>query len=154
MSTSTILGFTDLGDRVINQPLPTATLTGRAEGGDGLASLKRPAGVPVPEWYEVDRTLAAITTGGYRRVALQFPDHLLPDAPAVVALLQDRLTATDTGARVFVLGDTSFAACCVDEVAAAVSGRVCGWWVGARLVGARWLLPQASAVPWRRGGDS
>ena len=111
MSTSTILGFTDLGDRVISQALPS-------EEDGAHVSLRRPGAVPVCTWYETDRTVAAVRAGAYKRVALQFPDHLLRDAPAVVALLQDGLS--ETGARVFVLGDTSFAACCVDEVAAAV----------------------------------
>ena len=111
MSTSTILGFTDLGDRVISQALPS-------EEDGAHVSLRRPGAVPVCTWYETDRTVAAVRAGAYKRVALQFPDHLLRNAPAVVALLQDGLSGT--GARVFVLGDTSFAACCVDEVAAAV----------------------------------
>lgn len=114
MSTSTILGFDDLGDRVIAQQLQ--------EDAAGAATLARPPSVPLAEWYELDRTTAAIKAGGYKRVALQFPDRLLPEAGEVATQLGDRLKSS--GARTFVLGDTSFGSCCVDEVAAAVRATV------------------------------
>eukprot|EP01052_Picozoa_sp_SAG31_P010537 SAG31_NODE_579_length_13948_cov_5.599105_14_plen_68_part_00 len=47
-------------------------------------------------------------------MALQFPDDLLRDAMQVCDWLEQR-----TGANIFVLGDTAYGACCVDEVAAA-----------------------------------
>ena len=117
MSTSTILGFDDLGDRVIAQQLE--------EDAAGAATMARPPSVPLVEWYELDRTTAAICDGGYKRVALQFPDRLLPEAGEVATQLGDRIKSS--GARTFVLGDTSFGSCCVDEVAAAVRGvnRLC-----------------------------
>ncbi|KAJ2499692.1 Diphthamide biosynthesis protein 2 [Coemansia sp. RSA 1972] len=65
------------------------------------------------ELYDVDRTAAHIAEGGYSRVALQFPDELLADSTLVSRALQER-----TGARVFILADTSYGSCCVDEVAA------------------------------------
>jgi diphthamide biosynthesis protein 2 len=34
-------------------------------------------------YYEIARTLEQIRRGGYKNIALQFPDSLLPDAPRV-----------------------------------------------------------------------
>lgn len=97
--------------------------------------------------HEVERTARDIYNARRRRVALQFPDHMLRDAPAVVALLKDALAAlrrsnTESSAeaalgredaggsaaqqttaareeeRIYILADTSYSACCVDEIAA------------------------------------
>ncbi|KAF1911284.1 putative diphthamide synthesis protein-domain-containing protein [Ampelomyces quisqualis] len=104
--------------------------------------------------YEIERTVSEIKEGRWKRIALQFPDHMLKDAPRVY----DRLTRglreakkvstgvqdkpaqssrietedeiiskleevsirreNDTEEKLFILGDTSYGACCVDEVAA------------------------------------
>ena len=81
----------------------------------------------IREVYEIPRTAREIRDGGKRRIALQFPDHMLCDAPRVVELLKgelDRLrdgTTTDVSEqqeRIYVLADTSYSACCVDEIAA------------------------------------
>ncbi|KAF9315579.1 Diphthamide biosynthesis protein 2 [Podila horticola] len=63
--------------------------------------------------YEIERTVSAITDRGYKRIALQFPDDLLPDSGLVAQLIRDQ-----TGSAVFILADTSYGSCCVDEVAA------------------------------------
>ncbi|KAK1776630.1 Diphthamide biosynthesis protein 2 [Copromyces sp. CBS 386.78] len=126
--------------------------------------------------YEISRTAKDIGEGGWRRIGLQFPDHMLCDSPRVVQLLEKELaslpqptattttsttdsqstptacpepTATHNGQcgrdaqqngtgcgcakqapvpvvtsqsnkarRVYVLADTSYSACCVDEIAA------------------------------------
>ena len=108
--------------------------------------------------YEVERTVSEIRRRKWRRIALQFPDHMLPDAPRVYDLLRNRLrslprldaddsrvpveeleheiksvdlsgngsVAADARAgvkvpddeRLYILGDTSYGACCVDEIAA------------------------------------
>lgn len=65
------------------------------------------------EFYEVDRAAAFVRDGGFRKVALQFPDALLADAAAVAARMEEV-----TGAEMYVLGDTTYGSCCVDEVAA------------------------------------
>ncbi|OXB68500.1 hypothetical protein ASZ78_000437 [Callipepla squamata] len=65
------------------------------------------------EFYEVDRAAAFVRDGGFRKVALQFPDALLADAAAVAARMEEA-----TGAEMYVLGDTTYGSCCVDEVAA------------------------------------
>ncbi|KFH47345.1 Diphthamide biosynthesis protein-like protein [Hapsidospora chrysogenum ATCC 11550] len=64
--------------------------------------------------YEIPRTVSELRAGGWKRIALQFPDDMLPDAPRV----SGALGAEVTGAKLFVLADTSYSACCVDEVAA------------------------------------
>ena len=86
------------------------------------------------EAYDLDATAAWIREGGHARVALQMPDELLhttrwrwrrlsrggattqgaprrPRAP--------RATHPPASVRLFVLADTTFGSCCVDEVAAA-----------------------------------
>ena len=106
--------------------------------------------------YEIERTVREIRVGRWKRIALQFPDHMLVDAPRVYdvlgqklkhsrnsqngelasPLLQDGINAEkelvkdmkdtsigdteeeDAEERLFILADTSYGACCVDEVAA------------------------------------
>uniref|UniRef100_A0A8C5X4K1 2-(3-amino-3-carboxypropyl)histidine synthase subunit 2 n=1 Tax=Malurus cyaneus samueli TaxID=2593467 RepID=A0A8C5X4K1_9PASS len=88
---------------------------------DGEAALRRellPAGAAAPQadldgFYEMGRAAAFVRDGGFRKVALQFPDELLADAVEVAA----RIEAV-TGAEMYVLGDTTYGSCCVDEVAA------------------------------------
>ncbi|KAG8437049.1 hypothetical protein GDO86_007940 [Hymenochirus boettgeri] len=46
-------------------------------------------------------------------VALQFPDDLLVDSVNVAKRLEDA-----TNAKTYILGDTSYGSCCVDEIAA------------------------------------
>ena len=98
--------------------------------------------------YEVDRTTSEIKRERYARVALQFPDQMLCDAPRIVEALSKGLNSTSStsqkrGAeaadpkppaegldsldlspedlptvRLYILADTSYGACCVDEIAA------------------------------------
>ena len=98
--------------------------------------------------YEIDRTTSEIRKARYARVALQFPDHMLPDAPRVFEALSKGLNPTATTpiarqvqiqtrnnelvsldslnlsprdlptVRLYILADTSYGACCVDEIAA------------------------------------
>ena len=95
--------------------------------------------------YEIERTLAEIKRGKWSRVALQFPDEMLSDAPKVFELLRDGFQRSQRGAshgrassdheidtggtsmefghsgtaevRPYILADTSYGSCCVDEVA-------------------------------------
>ncbi|KAL5600958.1 hypothetical protein BROUX41_005792 [Berkeleyomyces rouxiae] len=93
------------------------------------SSLQRKADASIRDTYEVARSAAEIVAGGWARVGLQFPDYMLCDAPAVVQELEAeiaalRSTQSDAGSkaqaapRIYVLADTSYSACCVDEVAA------------------------------------
>ncbi|KZZ92782.1 diphthamide biosynthesis protein [Ascosphaera apis ARSEF 7405] len=124
--------------------------------------------------YDIDRTIDDLKTGKYKRIALQFPDSMLPDAPRVFQLLSrglgiqsfKNITSTapfkepedvtccgkqvctsnvdkvvdemaeklqvsgidtppppkpvddDEEPQLFILGDTSYGECCVDEIAA------------------------------------
>lgn len=103
--------------------------------------------------YEIGRTVDEIRAGRWKRVALQFPDHMLVDAPRVFQALSRGLKqarrsaragnsngvnesakvgdvtqqiadvnivtpAKDIEERLYILADTSYGACCVDEVAA------------------------------------
>lgn len=103
--------------------------------------------------YEIDRTVSEIRRGKWKRVALQFPDEMLADAPTVYEALCTGLAPCDPSGtssslqkntrtrtrdedavetvaesmslvphsselRLYILGDTSYGACCVDEIAA------------------------------------
>ncbi|KAM0203996.1 hypothetical protein ACHAQI_010145 [Fusarium lateritium] len=74
--------------------------------------------------YEVFRTADEIRAGGWKRVGLQFPDFMLVDAPRVVEALSEELGKHDAPEedkverRIYVLADSSYSACCVDEIAA------------------------------------
>ncbi|KAI2627906.1 diphthamide biosynthesis protein [Hypomontagnella submonticulosa] len=79
------------------------------------------------EVYEIVRTAAEIRQHGWQRIGLQFPDAMLPDAPWVVDALSKELEKNGNvdgekkqtqKQRLYVLADTSYSACCVDEIAA------------------------------------
>ncbi|KNA10887.1 hypothetical protein SOVF_140160, partial [Spinacia oleracea] len=83
--------------------------------------------------YEVDRTADYIYSHNFTRVALQFPDELLKDSIRVVRALRDKLRALqkcndDSGESLvegrkdvglYVMADTTYGSCCIDEVGAA-----------------------------------
>ncbi len=96
--------------------------------------------------YEIARTAREVRNGGWKRIGLQFPDHMLKDAPRVAEALNAELNALAKGEassgldapaaesttttngwsqkqaqkreRIYILADTSYSACCVDEIAA------------------------------------
>ncbi|KMU83947.1 diphthamide biosynthesis protein 2 [Coccidioides immitis H538.4] len=45
--------------------------------------------------YDIERTIRDIKQGRWRRIALQFPDEMLPDAPRVFQLLSRGLESVD-----------------------------------------------------------
>ncbi|XP_062182799.1 uncharacterized protein LOC133886903 isoform X1 [Phragmites australis] len=73
--------------------------------------------------YEIPRTVAFLRGRAYTRVALQFPDEMLKDAAAVARALRRELGGG--GVRVFVMADTAFNSCCVDEVGASYIDAQC-----------------------------
>ncbi|KAL2936695.1 2-(3-amino-3-carboxypropyl)histidine synthase subunit 2 [Bienertia sinuspersici] len=89
--------------------------------------------------YEINRTADYIHTHNFTRVALQFPDELLKDSIRVVRALREKLRALrkcdvegdesfverkkDVG--LYVMADTTFGSCCVDEVGAAHINAEC-----------------------------
>ncbi|KAJ7235093.1 putative diphthamide synthesis protein-domain-containing protein [Mycena haematopus] len=66
-------------------------------------------------YYDIERTIAEILAGDYKRVALQFPDELLHDSVPIYRRLK---AGIGLGREIYVLADTSYGSCCVDEVAA------------------------------------
>lgn len=67
----------------------------------------------IEELYQIEETCDFITEHNFQKVALQFPDHLLVDSIAIAAKIEE-----STKAKAYILGDTSYGSCCVDEVAA------------------------------------
>ncbi|KAM1249175.1 hypothetical protein ACFX2G_032566 [Malus domestica] len=78
--------------------------------------------------YEIASTADFIHTNNFTRVALQFPDELLKDSVRVVSALRAKLRSLrKPGAdlnddvpevSLFVMADTAYGSCCVDEVGA------------------------------------
>ncbi|KAF3915809.1 hypothetical protein ABW21_db0203960 [Orbilia brochopaga] len=96
--------------------------------------------------YETDRTVDWILSNDYSRITLQFPDDLLGDSTRVEKALQDglrrgarRASSVEDGVaaleiadekpakerKVYILVDTSYGSCCVDEVAAEHAAADC-----------------------------
>ncbi|XP_018615800.2 2-(3-amino-3-carboxypropyl)histidine synthase subunit 2 isoform X2 [Scleropages formosus] len=72
------------------------------------------------EFYQIKETRDFINNNNFHLVALQFPDNLLVDSLPVASKLEN-----GTGAKLYILGDTSYGSCCVDEVAAEHAGAQC-----------------------------
>ena len=92
--------------------------------------------------YEIQKTLQDIKVHNWRRIALQFPDDMLPDSARVYQLLARGLKQRPNEAKqrrmpggfdeadqaleeqgnelvkLTILADTSYGSCCVDEIAA------------------------------------
>ncbi|MCJ1482915.1 Diphthamide biosynthesis protein 2 [Schaereria dolodes] len=110
-----------------------------------LAVSRRQSDEDILITYEVQRTIAEIRQGRWRRIALQFPDGMLVDAPRVYDALKNGLrrapheipSPTEDSShppihelqeltlkeptldvQLYILADTSYGACCVDEIAA------------------------------------
>jgi hypothetical protein len=80
--------------------------------------------------WEIRETVSFVAQHGYKRVALQFPDELLADAPLVAAKLAEELSSLGD-VKVYILADTSYNSSGVDEVAAQHVQADC-------VVGGRW----------------
>ncbi|CAE1242246.1 DPH2 [Acanthosepion pharaonis] len=63
--------------------------------------------------YKLEKCCQWINDNNFQRISLQFPDELLVDAAAITSWLGENVSG-----QVFILGDTSYGSCCVDEVAA------------------------------------
>ncbi|AQZ18309.1 DPH2 (YKL191W) [Zygosaccharomyces parabailii] len=69
----------------------------------------------IAEYYDIDELIHYLEThDNLRRVTLQFPDALVQDASLVTQLLQQKC---HDNRQFWVLADTAYSACCVDEVA-------------------------------------
>ncbi|KAF8632476.1 hypothetical protein AX15_001875 [Amanita polypyramis BW_CC] len=67
------------------------------------------------DYYEIDETAQEILRNDYKRIALQFPDELLHNSVPIYQRLKARIGSER---ELYVLADTSYGSCCVDEVAA------------------------------------
>ncbi|XP_046674120.1 2-(3-amino-3-carboxypropyl)histidine synthase subunit 2 isoform X1 [Homalodisca vitripennis] len=65
------------------------------------------------ECFDLDKCQQFIKKGNFTKICLQFPDNLLQYSVKAALQLESRINQ-----KVFVLGDTSYGSCCVDEVAA------------------------------------
>ena len=63
--------------------------------------------------FEVERCVQWIQQNKFKTVTLQFPDALMRYSPRVSRLIEDGV-----GQKVYILGDTSYGECCIDEVSA------------------------------------
>ncbi|CAK6951984.1 -(3-amino-3-carboxypropyl)histidine synthase subunit 2 [Scomber scombrus] len=88
------------------------------------------------ELYYIKNTCDFISQHQFQKVALQFPDELLVDSISIVAEIE-RIT----DAKLFILGDTSYGSCCVDEVAAEHVGADCIVHYGSSCLSASKRLP-------------
>ncbi|XP_072023483.1 2-(3-amino-3-carboxypropyl)histidine synthase subunit 2-like [Amphiura filiformis] len=70
--------------------------------------------------YEISQCLQFINSNEFKKVALQFPDELLGDSGAVIKALEEGTTT-----KIFVLADTSYGSCCVDEIASQHANADC-----------------------------
>lgn len=75
------------------------------------------AGLPSNYHFEIPKTIARIKERKAKVVALQFPEGLLMFAVAIADILE-----AHTGAKMIILGDVTYGACCVDDLAAASLG--------------------------------
>ncbi|XP_046961290.1 2-(3-amino-3-carboxypropyl)histidine synthase subunit 2 [Vanessa cardui] len=62
--------------------------------------------------FDIQETCKWITDNNYAKVCLQFPDELLNVSAAIYEEIKTR-----TNVDLYILGDTSYASCCVDSVA-------------------------------------
>ncbi|CAH8269180.1 unnamed protein product [Arabidopsis lyrata] len=69
--------------------------------------------------FEINCTAEFIISKSFTRIALQFPDELLKDSTKVVSALKSKTRLlTDREVRFFVMADTTYGSCCIDEVGA------------------------------------
>lgn len=128
---TTMLPMSGSDAAIINHVVPLDNQT--------LRSTSTFSGIPITDLYDLDSVVEAIVPAAARiprfsRIALQFPDELLCDTSAVYWEVQRRIArrlklcasrSSDTtvlAPQLFVLADTSYGNCCVDEVAASHVG--------------------------------
>ncbi|KAI3403402.2 DPH2 [Candida oxycetoniae] len=74
----------------------------------------------IHNYYSLDKLVKELSvkdgeTLKYKRVTLQFPDNLICDSSRIVEYLQQELSSEQ---KLYILADTSYSSCCIDEVAA------------------------------------
>ncbi|GLJ25424.1 hypothetical protein SUGI_0486890 [Cryptomeria japonica] len=92
-------------------------------------------------YYDIPATAAFIHSRGFKRVALQFPDEHLKLSVKVVTGLKKELQSLEVNSQscfkgtekgvnhgavqIYVMADTTYSSCCVDEVGAAHANAEC-----------------------------
>lgn len=105
--------FSSNAEAVITRPLDLAEQEKRT----GIQ--RKEADLSIAEFYDIDRTSSEIQSRLLKRIALQFPDEMLRDSVSVYLSLGAALRSKGyVDFNLFVLADTSYGSCCVDEVAA------------------------------------
>ena len=143
MTEATAIAFDD-GSRVMEQATDTSA----------GAPLSRGADFDLLSYYDVETTVVYIHDGGYRRVALQFPDELLPDAPALITTMRGMLAARARAAQVAAQAQTTAqaqaraqgAAGAADAAAASVGDTAADAAAAAGAAGALTIAEGAAAV--------
>eukprot|EP01060_Flectonema_neradi_P012127 TRINITY_DN19023_c0_g1_i1.p1 TRINITY_DN19023_c0_g1~~TRINITY_DN19023_c0_g1_i1.p1 ORF type:complete len:500 (+),score=117.36 TRINITY_DN19023_c0_g1_i1:69-1502(+) len=103
--------LTDDGSSVIGREIDLVAIHRR--GGRDSKKIKTTA--EINDEYDVDGCISFIKSHeGAERVALQLPDENLGDATAVQGILREACP----GILFFVMADTLFAPCCVDDITA------------------------------------
>eukprot|EP00955_Chlamydomonas_euryale_P055981 356274-Chlamydomonas_euryale.AAC.6 len=77
------------------------------------------AALPPNYNFEIHKTVWRAEQAGVRNVALQFPEGLLMYACVIADVLERFVPSVE---QVFILGDVTFGACCVDDFSAAALG--------------------------------
>lgn len=72
------------------------------------------------ERFELEETASWIACNEFKRVALQFPDRLLPHAAPISRWLEER-----TCHKPVILADCTYGSCCVDEIGAEHASADC-----------------------------
>ena len=85
MKSAPVLSTAD--DRILEETAPVALRDPAAPVSDDELSIT----------YDIERTLKEIRQARYKRIALQFPDDMLPDAPRVFQLLSRGLDHEEVG---------------------------------------------------------
>eukprot|EP00049_Salpingoeca_infusionum_P019323 m.361384 g.361384 ORF g.361384 m.361384 type:complete len:576 (+) comp19562_c0_seq1:294-2021(+) len=100
--------FSNSGEDVIHR-----TVEGPCPVGEGVDQLASASEAKKIQFFELDRCISEISAASCKRVALQMPDEYLAHAGFIASHLRSH-----TDAECFILGDTTYGSCCIDEVAA------------------------------------
>jgi hypothetical protein len=99
-----------------------------ANDGRCTAAARLAAGVGIDAWYDTRSCGEFIERGGHTKVALQFPDAMLPDAAAVAAAIVGHARSGAAGGDgeqplICILGDVTFGAGARERVPHTGEGR-------------------------------
>ncbi|EGC32302.1 hypothetical protein DICPUDRAFT_155754 [Dictyostelium purpureum] len=73
------------------------------------------SGFSFDEYFLVNESISVIKENNFKQIALQLPDYLLWASSELSNKIQ-KSVPQEYGIKVFILGDTSYGSCCVDEV--------------------------------------